>query len=133
MKKQAGGNKELDSYIESVKASQRNTTWPDLLRGGRSVDEYLFKGARNAPLVQRIGAIVLGLSFVMIGVATVDFAYQQREWFISALAVIFIQFRRIVHPQRISVIDGRVTQVPINEKTRLPRSLKGPGFYQALS
>ncbi len=88
MKKQSGGNKELDSYVESVKDSQRNTTWPDALRGGRSVDEYLWKGARDAPLVQRIGAIVLGLSLVMIGVASVDLAFQQREWFIGIPAVI---------------------------------------------
>jgi hypothetical protein len=44
MKKSTGSKKELDSCIESFKASQKNVTWPEVLRGGRSVDELLFKG-----------------------------------------------------------------------------------------
>jgi hypothetical protein len=39
MKKKTGRKKELDSYIASVKASQKNVIWPDVLRGSRSVDE----------------------------------------------------------------------------------------------
>jgi len=33
--------KELDSYIEDLKARQRNLIWPDVLRGGRrSTNSY---------------------------------------------------------------------------------------------
>lgn len=90
MKKKRGGKKELDSYIESVKASQRNTIWPDVLRGSRSVDELLWKGARNAPLVQRIGAVILGLTYVVIGLAFAAMAVEQGKWFIAvAVPIIF--------------------------------------------
>ena len=89
MKKKSGSKKDLDDYIESVKASQRNTTWPDVLRGSRSVDEFLWKGARNAPLVQRIGAVVLGLAYVVVAVAFAAMALEQRKWFIAVAVPIF--------------------------------------------
>jgi len=48
MKKNTESKEELDSYIESVKASQKNVIWPDVLRGGRSVDELLwFRGSER--------------------------------------------------------------------------------------
>ena len=43
MKKKAGRKKELDSYMASIEASQKNVIWPDVLRDGRSVDELLWK------------------------------------------------------------------------------------------
>jgi hypothetical protein len=88
MKKKTGSKKELDSYLESVKESQKNTIWPDVLRGSRSVDELLWKGARDAPLVQRIGAIILGLTYLLIGLAFFAMALEQRKWFIGALVPI---------------------------------------------
>jgi hypothetical protein len=90
MKKNTGNKKELDSYIESVKARQRNLTWPDVLRGSRSVDEFLWKGARDAPLVQRIGAVILGLTYILVGVAFAGMALEQGKWFIgAAVPIIF--------------------------------------------
>jgi hypothetical protein len=64
MKKSTGSKKELDSHIESVKASQKNVTWPGVLRGSRSVDELLWKGARDGPMVQRIGVMILALAYL---------------------------------------------------------------------
>jgi fructose-1,6-bisphosphatase/inositol monophosphatase family enzyme len=88
MRKRSGSKKELDDYIESVKASQKNTIWPDVLRGGRSVDELLWKGARDAPLVQRIGAVILALAYVMVGLAFVSMSVEQGKWFIGAFAAL---------------------------------------------
>jgi hypothetical protein len=90
MIKKSGSKKELDSYIESVKDRQKNILWPDVLRGGRSVDEFLWKGARDAPLVQRIGAVILGLTYILIGVAFAGMALEQGKWFIgAAVPIIF--------------------------------------------
>lgn len=90
MKKKPDNKKELDSYLESVKARQRNLTWPDVLRGSRSVDEYLWEGARDAPLIQRIGAVIVGLTYILIGLAFTGMALEQGEWFIGvAVPVIF--------------------------------------------
>jgi hypothetical protein len=88
MKKKIGSKEELDAYIESVKARQRNTVWPDVLRGSRSVDELLWKGARDAPLVQRIGAVILALAYLMVAMVFVSMAVEQGKWFIGAFAAI---------------------------------------------
>jgi hypothetical protein len=61
-----------DRLREEVELKQRNTVWPDTLRNALSVDEYLWKGNPKAPLVQRIGAVIWGVSFL---VATVVFGY----------------------------------------------------------
>ena len=58
--------------IEEIKAKQRNTVWPDTHRNGRSVDEYLWKGSPDAPLVQRIGAWVFGFTFMLLAVALIE-------------------------------------------------------------
>lgn len=88
MRKSSNRRKDLDSYIEDIKARQRNLIWPDVLRGGRAVDEFLWKGAGDAPLVQRIGAVVLALVYIMAAALIVDVAVEQGEWFIG-VGVIF--------------------------------------------
>jgi hypothetical protein len=88
MKKKSDSKKELDSYIESVKASQKNTLWPDVLRGSRSVDEFLWKGARDAPMVQRIGAVILALAYLMVALVFISMAVEQGSWFTGMFAAI---------------------------------------------
>src|SRR5882724_458469 len=88
MKKNTESKEELDSYIESVKASQKNVIWPDVLRGGRSVDELLWKGARDAPLVQRIGTVMSALAYLIVGAVLVSIAVEQGSWFTGAFAAI---------------------------------------------
>jgi hypothetical protein len=56
----------MDSVVDDLKARQRNLTGSHVLRGSRSVDEYLWKGARDAPMVQRIGAIILALAYLAV-------------------------------------------------------------------
>ena len=91
MRKESSGKNELDDYIESVKVRQKNSLWPDVLRGGRSVDEFLWKGASDAPLVQRVGAVILALAYLLVGLAFVSMALEQGEWFTGAFAaLIFI-------------------------------------------
>jgi len=82
--------RELDSSIESVKASQKNVIWPDVLRGGRSVDELLWKGARDAPMVQRIGVVVFALAYLMVAVTFISTAVEQRSWLAGGTAAILL-------------------------------------------
>jgi hypothetical protein len=84
--KMSGNKEERDSYIESIKDRQRNLTWPDLLRNGRFVDEFLWKGARDAPLVQRIGAVVLALAYFFVGLTFISIAAEQHAWFAAVFA-----------------------------------------------
>jgi hypothetical protein len=88
MKKKAERKKELDSYMASVEASQKNVIWPDVLRGSRSVDELLWKGARDAPLVQRIGVVILALAYLMVAVVFTSMAVEQGSWVTGVFAVI---------------------------------------------
>ena len=60
-----------ERLIEEIKAKQRNTVWPDTLMNGRSVDEFLWKGSPDAPLVQRMGAWIFGLAFMLIAVGVI--------------------------------------------------------------
>jgi cytochrome c biogenesis protein CcdA len=61
-----------ERLIEEIEAKQRNTVWPDTLRNGSSVDEFLWKGSSNAPLVQRIGAWIFGLTFMLLGAGLIE-------------------------------------------------------------
>src|ERR1700760_4352253 len=58
--------------IEEIKAKQRNIVWPDTLRNGGSVDEFLWKGSSDASLVQRIGAWVFGFTFMLLAIALIE-------------------------------------------------------------
>jgi hypothetical protein len=87
---QESGNSAADRLIEEIKAKQSNTVWPDTLRNSRGVDEFLWKGAPNAPLVQRIGAWIFGLTFILLAVVFADIAYEKHAWPIGALAVILL-------------------------------------------
>lgn len=55
--------------IADIRKKQKNTVWPDALRNSRSIDEFLWKGSFNPPLVQRIGAWLIGSSFILLGLA----------------------------------------------------------------
>jgi hypothetical protein len=49
-----------DHLIEDVRASQRNTLWPDAMVNGSSVDGLLWKGSPKATMVQRAASRSLG-------------------------------------------------------------------------
>lgn len=74
---------ELDQqrFVEDFKAKQSNTLWPDTLKNSKGVDEFLWKGSPDAPLVQRIGAWIFGLTFILLGFAFVDIAYEKHSAF----------------------------------------------------
>lgn len=61
---------------EEFKAKQSNILWPDAMKNSRGVDEFLWKGAPNAPLVQRIGAWIFGIVFLLFGIAFLDIAHR---------------------------------------------------------
>ncbi len=88
MKRHVNSKKELDSYIETVKDRQKNLLWPDVLRGGRSVDQLIWKGARDAPLVQRIGVVILAFAYLMVALVFISMSFEQRSWVEGAVAAI---------------------------------------------
>jgi hypothetical protein len=70
---------EPDSMIDGLRKRQRNIVFPDTVRNARNVDAYLIRGNPNAPLVQRIGAWVFGLFFLLCGVVCLDLALKSHS------------------------------------------------------
>lgn len=88
----------IDSVVDDLKARQRNLTWPHLLRGSRSVDEYLWKGARDAPMVQRIGAIILALAYLAVALFFISWTTNGGGWLSGLFSLVLIAVgAKIVH------------------------------------
>lgn len=87
MKKQES---ERNPYIAEVRARQRNTVWPDTLRNSRGLNELLFRGVPDAPLVQRLGVWILGLFVLFGGLCVLDIAYEKRSWQVMVFSSVFI-------------------------------------------
>lgn len=66
--------------IEEVKAKQRNIVFPDTVRNSRNVDAYFLRGDPDAPLVQRIGAWLFGLFFLLCGLVCLRLAEKSHSW-----------------------------------------------------
>lgn len=89
--------------VEELKARQRNLVWPDALINSRSVDQFLWRGAPDAPLVQRVGAWLFGLAFIAVGGVFLLVAYKKHfivfgifsiVWFFVGGRVFLNGFRR---------------------------------------
>ena len=72
---------------EEIKAKQSNILWPDAMKNSSGVDAFLWKGAPNAPLVQRIGAWIFGLFFLMAGASFLDLAYEKHSPLILVMSL----------------------------------------------
>jgi hypothetical protein len=72
-------NSEHDRLIDEIKDRQSNTLWPDAMKNSSSVDEFLWKGSPDAPLIQRMGAWIFGLTFILLGLGLFDIAYEKHD------------------------------------------------------
>jgi lipopolysaccharide export LptBFGC system permease protein LptF len=86
--KSTDSTQQLDAYIQDLKASQENLTWPGALRNNRGVDALFWKGNPKAPLVQRIGLILVAVALVLIGLSMVSLYVDQRSVFEAVFAAI---------------------------------------------
>lgn len=82
------GNSNQDRFVEEIEAKQRNTVWPDTMKNGRSVDEFLWKGSPDAPLVQRMGAWIFGMFFMLGGSAWFDAAYEKHDRVLGVISLL---------------------------------------------
>ena len=95
--------KNLDTFLDETRASQRNIVFPDTVRNGRSVDAFFWNGSSNPPLVQRIAAWMFGLFFLAVGLGFAGLAvgaiHEDDSWIESgilaliSLAVVLIGIR----------------------------------------
>lgn len=59
--------KALDDHLETLKARQRNTLWPDALQNAKSVDGLLLNGSARPSSVQRIGMLMFAVAIGGMG------------------------------------------------------------------
>jgi hypothetical protein len=83
-------NADLQKFIEDIRSRQKNTVWPDSLRNGRSVDEFLWKGSASATLVQRMAAWLIGAFFLFAGVVFLSFARTANSWTLAIFALAWV-------------------------------------------
>ena len=83
-------NSKQDQAIEEVSAKQRNTVWPDTIRNSSSVDAFLWKGSPDAPLIQRIGAWIFGVTFILVRFGWLDAAYERHWPVFGVLSLVWI-------------------------------------------
>jgi hypothetical protein len=70
----------LDRIREETEEKQRAILWPDMLRSGRSVDEFLWKGDRRATPVQRIGLVVFATMFLFCASIFAVLLFKEDTW-----------------------------------------------------
>jgi hypothetical protein len=78
---------EHERVIDDIEAKLKNTVWPDTMINSRSVDAFLWKGDPDAPLVQRVGAWIFGLFFILGGVGWATAAYEKQSPLVGLLSI----------------------------------------------
>jgi hypothetical protein len=63
---------------EDVETSQKAVLWEDALKGGKSVDAFLWNGAPNAKPIQRAGLVVFALLFLLPAVLLIATPFAKR-------------------------------------------------------
>jgi hypothetical protein len=58
---------DFDSMRDDLEAKQRATLYPDTVRAGRNIDEFLWKGDPKETKVQRAGLGVFALAYIFLG------------------------------------------------------------------
>jgi hypothetical protein len=79
---------EHNGLIEETKARQRNIVFPNTVRNSRNVDAFLWRGSPDAPLVQRMGAWIFGIFFILCGVCFLEFAREKRSWAVLVFSLV---------------------------------------------
>ncbi|HWA94507.1 MAG TPA: hypothetical protein VG844_07880 [Terracidiphilus sp.] len=71
---------ELDRIREEAEEKQRAILYPDTLRSGRSVDEFLWNGDPHPKPVQRVGLALFGMLFSGLAVLGIVLLFTQDNW-----------------------------------------------------
>jgi hypothetical protein len=83
-------NASRKKLIEEMKAKQSNTVWPGPMINSRGVDEFLWRGDPDAPLVQRMAAWIFGIFFIVVGgLGWLDIAYQKHWRAFGLLSIVW--------------------------------------------
>jgi hypothetical protein len=76
--------------LSMIYARHNNVLVRDILKNSQRVDEVLWNGSRDAPRVQRIGSIAIGLLLILCGVSSALTATGQHYLFEIVLTFAFV-------------------------------------------
>jgi hypothetical protein len=76
-------------FEQEIRSRQRNIVFPDTTRNSRYMYKALWQGSRDAPLVQRVGAWLFGLWFMVSGLMLLNVAVGERTggWLLFIFAL----------------------------------------------
>jgi hypothetical protein len=106
-------NPEHDRLREDLEGRQRATVWPDTLRAGRSVDEFLWKGDPKATPIQRAGLLVFATrwSFLFaMAIVVVVKGILERDLTMTMIGTVFGAF--------VGIVDSRLIRNAFRHKSR---------------
>ena len=58
-------------WQDEIRSRQRNISPPDVIRNDAFVEDSLIRGGKRLSLLQRVGAVILGISFFSVGALTI--------------------------------------------------------------
>jgi len=87
----------LDDFIDETCSCQRNIVFPDTFRNVRSVDVFFLRGSPNPTVLQRIGAWLVGMTLVGLGLVFLTLAARRRDeghwidfWIMIMISLAFV-------------------------------------------
>ena len=78
----------VDQVREDIDERQQATTWPETLRAGRSVDEFLWKGDPKATPIQRAGLAVFAAMFLFMFGVSIVVVIVKHDWTVTLVSLI---------------------------------------------
>ena len=75
-----------NEFLDDMRRRQRNVLWEDTVRNGRKVDKFLWSGAPDAPLVQRLGAFIFGMTFIGFSLLLVEISWHEKSLMLSLIS-----------------------------------------------
>ena len=81
---------EIPTFIDEIGQRQRNIVWPDPLVNSRGIDAFLWKGAERPTRVQRIGAWLIGLFELGLGLQGLIWAIEKRSFLFGLVSIVVL-------------------------------------------
>jgi hypothetical protein len=74
-------------FTKEIRNRQRNIVWPGPQVNNRLVGGLLWKGSRDATVVQRIGLAIFGLTYLLAGLIFLSIAKGERSVWLAMFAL----------------------------------------------
>jgi hypothetical protein len=92
------GADKLQEMADELRLRQSNVLPPDVISNDRSVDDVLWNGPASRPLVQRVGAFVIGFMLFSFNLAAASVFYEKgARLFLFPFVLIAVAGLRVIY------------------------------------